>query len=105
MVTIDHAIILVVYKAHLLNSFLKSINMLVEELIEILKTKNPKAIILVHTDNFEKGNSLIEASYVNQSLEGKSSDKQFTDAFGDNDRYISTVWNTIGGDKPVVTIS
>jgi hypothetical protein len=63
--------------------------MFVEDLIEKLKKLDPKAIVVVTTDNFEQGHAEKRAKYIRE-FNGEFKNETFRDAF-DGDTYSSEV--------------
>lgn len=75
----------------------------VAELIKKLEVLDPKAEVIIRSDNFELHGAQVELSYVHLSKEGSKEVRGFRDAF-DGGAYTATVYSSIGGKLPVVTL-
>ena len=76
--------------------------MTVEKAIEILQKQNPKAKLILKSDNFELNGAYVDLEIINPD---KATEKkeQFRDAF-DGGKYSTKVWSFSNGDTDVIVL-
>ena len=75
----------------------------VKNLIEILKSLDENAEVIIHSSNFELRNAKVPVTFVHQYDTGSNKDQTFRDAF-DGETYSKKTWEIFGGKTPVVMI-